>query len=103
MELFAVVSSAVAIASGICAIILFFAGRKKAHHDEGMSDASMKYDVKYIREKTDDMRLDIKEMSRKQDTTNETLIRHDMRLTNLETRVENLEKNEVNYEHKRLE
>ena len=103
MELLAVVSSAVAIASGICAIILFFISRKKAHRDGGEADASMKYDVKYIREKTDDMRLDIKEMSRKQDTTNETLIRHDMRLTSLETRVENLERNEVNYEHKRLE
>ena len=103
MELLAVASSAVAIASGICAIILFFIGRKKAHHDDGEANASMKYDVKYIREKTDDMRLDIKEMSRKQDTTNEALIRHDMRLTSLETRVENLERNEVNYEHKRLE
>ena len=100
MELLAICSSIVAIASGVCAIILFFVGRRKAQHDDGESDASMKYDVKYIREKTDDMRLDIKEMSRKQDTTNETLIRHDMRLTNLETRVENLEKNEVNYEHK---
>ena len=100
MEWFAVASSIIAIASGICAIILFFVGRKKAYHDDGETDASMKYDVKYIREKTDDMRLDIKEMSRKQDSTNETLIRHDMRLTNLETRVENLERNEVNYEHK---
>ena len=100
MEWLAIISSAVAITSGICAIILFFVGRKKAHHDDGETDASMKYDVKYIREKTDDMRLDIKEMSRKQDTTNETLIRHDMRLTNLETRVENLEKNEVNHEYK---
>lgn len=94
MELFTVASSAVAIASGICAIILFFVGRKKAHHDDGASDANMKYDVKYIREKTDDLRLDIKEMSRKQDSTNETLIRHDVRLTTLETRVENLERNE---------
>ena len=94
MELLAVASSTIAIASGICAIILFFVGRKKAHHDDGVADANMKYDVKYIREKTDDLRLDIKEMSRKQDTTNEALIRHDMRLTNLETRVEHLEKNE---------
>jgi hypothetical protein len=94
MELFAVASSAVAIASGICAIILFFIGRKKTHHDDGVADASMKYDVKYIREKTDDMRLDIKEMSRKQDSTNETLVRHDMRLTTLEAKVENLERNE---------
>lgn len=103
MEMLAAVTSIVAIASGACAIILFFIGRKKAQHDDGESDASMKYDVKYIREKTDDMRLDIKEMSRKQDSTNETLIRHDMRLTNLETRVENLERDEVNYERKRLE
>lgn len=95
MEVLAVTSSIVAIVSGVCAIILFFVGRKKAQHDEGELDASMKYDVKYIREKTDDMRLDIKEMSRKQDSTNETLIRHDMRLTSLETRVENLERNEV--------
>lgn len=94
MELFTVASSAVAIASGICAIILFFVGRKKAHHDDGVFDTSMKYDVKYIREKTDDLRLDIKEMSRKQDSTNETLIRHDVRLTTLEARVENLERNE---------
>ena len=100
MQWLAVASSIVAIASGICAIILFFVGRKKASHDDGESDAGMKYDVKYIREKTDDMRLDIKEMSRKQDSTNETLIRHDMRLTSLETRVENLERNDVNYEHK---
>lgn len=103
MELLTICSGVVATVSGVCAIILFFVGRKKAQHDDGESDASMKYDVKYIREKTDDMRLDIKDMSRKQDTTNETLIRHDMRLTNLETRVENLERNEVNYEHKRLE
>lgn len=103
MEMLAVATSIVAIASGACAIILFFIGRKKAQHDDGESDASMKYDVKYIREKTDDMRLDIKEMSRKQDSTNETLIRHDMRLTSLEARVENLERDEVNYEHKRLE
>ena len=102
MEMLAVATSIVAIASGACAIILFFVGRKKAQHDDGEADASMKYDVKYIREKTDDMRLDIKEMSRKQDTTNETLIRHDMRLTSLEARVENLERNEVNYEHKAL-
>ena len=94
MEWLAITSSAIVMISGICAIILFFVGRKKAHHDDGEADASMKYDVKYIREKTDDMRLDIKEMSRKQDTTNETLIRHDMRLTSLETRVENLERNE---------
>lgn len=94
MELLAASSSIVAMTSGICAIVLFFIGRKKAQHDDGESDANIKYDVKYIREKTDDMRLDIKEMSRKQDSTNETLIRYDMRLTNLETRVENLERNE---------
>ena len=47
MELLAVASSAVAIASGICAIILFFIGRKKAHHDDGEANASMKYDVNF--------------------------------------------------------
>lgn len=94
MEWLAIGSSIVVMTSGVCTIILFFVGRKKAHRDDGEFDASMKYDVKYIREKTDDMRLDIKEMSRKQDSTNETLIRHDMRLTSLETRVENLERNE---------
>ena len=94
MELFTVASNAVAIASGICALILFFVARKKAHHDDGVADASMKCDLKYIREKTDDLRLDIKEMSRKQDSTNEILVRHDLRLTTLETKVKNLERNE---------
>ena len=40
MELLAVASSAVAITSGICAIILFFVGRKKAHHDDGEADGA---------------------------------------------------------------
>lgn len=35
MELLAVASSAVATISGICAIIIFFFSRKKAHHDGG--------------------------------------------------------------------
>ena len=78
--------------SAVCAIILFFIGRKNDATAQGRDDAAMKYDIKYIRETSDDIKLEIKEISRKQDTMNETLIKHGMRLDSLEARISSLER-----------
>ena len=57
----------IGILGTICAIITFMINRKKDNYKEGADDSEIRGDIKYIRNFFDDLRLDVKEIARKQD------------------------------------
>lgn len=60
------------IVTATCTIVTFFATRRKDNHNDGEDDGWLKSDVEYLKRGSDEVRLDIKDLSRKQDATTET-------------------------------
>ncbi len=71
----ALISGILAAGAAACAVITFFATRKKDTHHDGEDDGWLKSDVEYLKRGSDAVRLDIKELSRKQDDTTERVVR----------------------------
>ncbi|MGN0819899.1 MAG: hypothetical protein ACI4M6_05875 [Christensenellaceae bacterium] len=67
-----VVISAIAVT---CTIIGVTRDRKKDDYNAGKDDGGIRGDIKYMRNSFDDLRLDVKEVARKQDTQGERLTR----------------------------
>ncbi len=79
MDVIGIIFSIIAACGSIAAISFGVAtykrnNKKDAYHD-GDQDGSIKGDIKYMRNSFDDLRLDVKEVARKQDSQNERLIR----------------------------
>ena len=98
-EMIALVSGIVAAVSAVCAIIAFFVARGKDHYKEGADDGGLRGDIKYMRNSFDELRLDVKEVARKQDAQAERIARVEEsvksahhRIADLNDRMENIEK-----------
>lgn len=90
-QVFAVVCSVFALIASIVAIITFFINRGKDKYREGDDDGSMKGDIKYMRNNFDDLRLDVKEIARKQDIQAERLTRVEESVKSAHKRIDGLE------------
>lgn len=75
MEILTLIISLVGMVSAICAIAAFFISRGKDKYQKGEDDGNIRGDIKYMRNSFDDLRLDVKEVARKQDALGERLIR----------------------------
>ena len=74
-ESITLVGSALAVVASLCAIGAFMISRNKDKFNDGANDGSLKGDIKYMRNSFDDLRLDVKEVARKQDNQGERLTR----------------------------
>ena len=91
MEVFTIVCSVLAGASAIVAILSFVRTREKDKNKDVSDLTWLKTDLEYVRNGVDDLRLDIKELTRKQNDMSEKLARTDEQIRSLEIRVENIE------------
>ncbi len=96
-EVFAVVCSIVATLAAICTIVVFFTNRGKDKYNDGKHDESMKGDIKYMRNSFDDLRLDVKEVARKQDSQGERITRTEESVKQAHKRIDTLER-KINHE-----
>lgn len=92
VEIIALVISIIGAVSAICAIVAFFINRGKDKYERGDADGSLRGDVKYMRNGFDDLRLDVKEVGRKQDAFGERLIRVEESTKSAHKRIDTLEK-----------
>ena len=92
VEIVALVISIIGAVSAICAIVAFFINRGKDKYDKGDTDGGLRADVKYMRNSFDDLRLDVKEVGRKQDAFGERLIRVEESTKSAHKRIDTLEK-----------
>lgn len=99
-EIVALVISIIGALSAICAIVAFCINRGKDKYDKGDADGSLRGDVKYMRNSFDELRLDVKEVARKQDALGERLVRVEESTKSAHKRIDTLEK-KIN--HKRTE
>lgn len=74
-EIISLVGAVVAVFASIAAIITFVLSRKKEGYAEGDKDGELKGDIKSICRGIDDLRLEVKDINRKQDDMIERLIR----------------------------
>lgn len=91
MEVFTIVCSVLAGASAIVAILSFVRTREKDKNKDVSDLTWLKTDLEYVRNGVDDLRLDMKELTRKQNDMSEKLARTDEQIRSLEIRVENIE------------
>lgn len=92
VEIVALVISIIGAVSATCAIVAFFINRGKDKYDKGGTDESLRSDVKYMRNSFDDLRLDVKEVGRKQHAVGERLIRVEESTKSAHKRIDTLEK-----------
>lgn len=91
-EIVGLVGGIVALVAGICAIFAYFNSRKKEHYQEGSDDSGIRGDIKYMRNSFDDLRLDVKEVARKQDNQGERLTRVEESVKSAHKRIDTIEK-----------
>jgi hypothetical protein len=87
----ALAGSILAIGSAICAIVTFIINRKKDGYENGKDEEGLRGDIKYMRNGFDDLRLDVKEIARKQDQQNERLIRVEESCKQAHKRIDEIE------------
>ncbi|MCM1221523.1 MAG: hypothetical protein NC548_44300 [Lachnospiraceae bacterium] len=90
-EILALVISIIGAVSAICAIIVFFTNRGKDKYDKGNNDGGLRADVKYMRNSFDELRLDVKEVARKQDALGERLTRVEESVKSAHKRIDSCE------------
>lgn len=91
MELWTTVCSVLAGFATICSILTFVYNRKKVNQMDGSTMTQLQMDVKYVRNGVDDIRLDIKDLTRKQNDMSIKIAREDERIASIERRVKALE------------
>lgn len=91
-EILTLIISIVGAVSAICAIAAFFISRGKEKYEKGNDDGNIRGDIKYMRNSFDDLRLDVKEVSRKQDALGERLARVEESTKSAHRRLDTLEK-----------
>lgn len=90
-EIIALVGSAIAAIASLCAIGAFIVSRSKDKFNDGANDGGIKGDIKYMRNSFDDLRLDVKEVARKQDNQGERLTRVEESVKSAHHRIDGLE------------
>ncbi len=82
----------IAVLSLAVAASTFFNARKKDTKNEGAQQASIQADLKYIKDLLQDVRSDIKEMTKSIDIHSEKIAKCEEQLLSLSNRVKRLEK-----------
>ena len=85
------VGGIVAAIAAICTIATFAINRGKDKYKEGNDDGGIRGDIKYMRNSFDDLRLDVKEIARKQDQQGERLTRVEESVKSAHKRIDTLE------------
>lgn len=91
MQTFTLICSIIAALAGITAIFTFIFARAKDSTAKIEADVTLKNDLRYLRENVDDIRVDLKEMTRQAAIQNEKLSKDDIRIQQLENRQEVIE------------
>lgn len=95
MEWLATACSVLAGIATICSILTFVNNRKRANQTDGGNMTQLQSDLRYVRDGIDDIRLDIKDLTRKQNDMSIKIAREDERIASIERRVKKLEDNIV--------
>lgn len=95
-QIFTIICSVVALIASVVAIVTFFVNRGKDKYNEGNTDGGIRGDIKYMRNNFDDLRLDVKEIARKQDVQAERLTRVEESVKSAHKRIDGIEKHEKN-------
>ncbi len=90
-QVFTIICSVVALIASIIAIVTFFVNRGKDRYKAGSDDGGIKGDIKYMRNSFDDLRLDVKEIARKQDQQGERLTRVEESVKSAHKRIDGIE------------
>ena len=85
------VGGIVAAIAAICTIVTFTINRGKDKYQEGTDDGGIRGDIKYMRNSFDDLRLDVKEIARKQDQQGERLTRVEESVKSAHKRIDAIE------------
>lgn len=85
----------IASISAICAIVAFVLNRKKDGYDKGKDDGGIRGDIRYMRNGFDDLRLDVKEIARKQDAQGEKLAKVEERCNQAHIRIDHIEQQHI--------
>ena len=88
---FSLIAAAGSIAAIIFGVIAYKRAEKKDAYSDGDQDGTLRGDIKYMRNGFDDLRLDVREVARKQDTQNERLIRCEESTKQAHKRIDSLE------------
>lgn len=99
-EIIGLVGGLIAAISAITAIVAFFIARGKDHYKEGSEDSGMRGDIKYMRNSFDDLRLDVKEVARKQDNQGERLTRVEESCKQAHKRIDSIENRHIGGDNK---
>ena len=91
IEIICFAFSVVSCIGAICAIIAFIISRKKDNYQKGADDKKIVDDIEHIKNFFDDLRLDVKEISRKQDQQSERIARVEESLKSAHRRIDQLE------------
>lgn len=81
-----------AVLSAFIAVSTFLSNRKKDTKSEGAQQASLQADLKYIKELLQDVRSDIKDLTKSIDIHSEKIAKCEEQLQSLTGRVKRLEK-----------
>lgn len=81
-----------AVLSAFIAVSTYLGSRKKDTRNEGAQQASLQADLKYIKELLQDVRSEIKELTKSIDIHSEKIAKCEEQLNSLYSRVERLEK-----------
>jgi peptidoglycan hydrolase CwlO-like protein len=90
-DIFSIILSCFGALAGIFAAIAYFTNRGKDNRHEGEHDGEIKGDIKYMRNSFDDLRLDVKEVARKQDSQSERITRVEESVKQAHKRIDTLE------------
>lgn len=90
-EIVGLIGGIIAAVAAIVAIVKYFSDKGKDRYKEGSDDGGIRGDIKYMRNSFDDLRLDVKEVARKQDNQGERLTRVEESCKSAHKRIDGLE------------
>lgn len=90
-EIITIFGAVIAAISAICAIVAFVLNRKKEGYEHGKDDGGIRGDIRYMRNSFDDLRLDVKEIARKQDVQGEKLAKVEESCNQAHARINRIE------------
>ena len=91
MDLFTIICSVLSACAATVAVLSFIRTTQKDKTKDVSDFTWLKTDLEYVRNGVDDLRLDLKELTRKQNDMSEKLAITDEKLRNLSARVDNIE------------
>lgn len=77
--------------AGVCTVVTFIIKTKKSGYTDGKDNGEIRGDIKYIRNSFDDLRLDVKEVARKQDSQSERIAKVEERCNQMDKSIEKLD------------